>query len=110
MSERSRHVADFLIAGVRFWDGAMVLDQLKPGKKLKLKAEPDNPVDADAVEIYYKGVKLGYVPRQHNEFPSQLLRLGYKEALECRVLKVDPQAEPWQQIHVGIYMNKKKDD
>ena len=104
MSNRSRHMADFYIAGMRFWDGATVLSKLKPGKKLTLVAEPDNPVDADAVAIYRKGVKLGFVPSQFNEIPAQLLRFGHGDVLECRVLKVDPQADPWRQVYVGIYM------
>ena len=104
MSNRSRHMADFYIAGMRFWDGATVLSKLKPGKKLTLVAEPDNPVDADAVAIYRKGVKLGFVPSYLNEIPAQLLRFGHGDVLECRVLKVDPQADPWRQVYVGIYM------
>lgn len=104
MYTRSKHIADFNIAGVRYWDGALVVGSLKPGKRLHLEAEPDNPHDEDAVAIYCKEAKLGYVPRDQNRLISQLLYFGHGEAVECRVLKVDKRSEPWEQIRVGLYM------
>ena len=31
MSVYSRHMTDFAVAGMRYWDGALVLDELKVG-------------------------------------------------------------------------------
>ncbi|MDO4442613.1 MAG: HIRAN domain-containing protein [Slackia sp.] len=107
MAERSKHLADFHIAGMRFWDGALAIDKLKPGKKLDLVAEPDNPHDSNAVAIYRKGIKLGYIPRDSNAFIAQLLFFGHKDVVECRVLCVNPEAEPWNQVRVGLYMTDK---
>ena len=111
MSTRSRHMADFHIAGMRFGEGAAVLSKLKPGKKLTLVAEPDNPADLDAVAIYRKKVKLGYIPQEHNSLFAQLIHFGHGDVIECRILKVDPQADPWRQVRVGVYMidNSKHD-
>ena len=39
MSSSSRYVADFNVAGMRYWDGAKVISKLKLGKKLRLVAE-----------------------------------------------------------------------
>lgn len=107
MYKPSRYVADFDIAGMRYWDGASVLGKLKAGKKLSLVAEPDNPADPDAVAIYHKGVKLGYVPRDQNHLAAQLLRFGHNDVFECRILKVDAKAETWKQVHVGLYLTDK---
>ena len=63
MSSSSRYVADFNVAGMRYWDGAKVISKLKPGKRLRLVVEPHNPADPNAVAIYRKDVKLGYIPR-----------------------------------------------
>ena len=38
MSSSSRYVADFNIAGMRYWDGAKVIFKLKLGKKLRIVA------------------------------------------------------------------------
>lgn len=107
MNKQSKYLADFTIAGMRYWDGSLVVCQLKPGQKLDLVAEPDNAYDPDAVAIYYKEHKLGFVPREFNGLPAQLLRFGHKKVLECRTLKVDERAEPWDQIRVGLYFTDK---
>ena len=100
MSSSSRYVADFNVAGMRYWDGAKVISKLKPGKRLRLVAEPHNPADPNAVAIYRKDVKLGYIPRDQNDLAAQLLRFG-------RILKVDKKAETWNQVRVGLYMTDK---
>ena len=89
MSSSSRYVADFNVAGMRYWDGAKVISKLKSGKRLRLVAEPHNPADPNAVAIYRKDAKLGYIPRDQNDLAAQLLRFGHGDVLECRILKVD---------------------
>ena len=104
MYEPSRHVSTFFIAGFQHYDGALTLDQLKPGKKLKMVPEPANPYDPNAIELRYKKTKLGYIPRTENELLALLAFYGHKNAFEARVLQVDPQTEPWKQVRVGIYI------
>ncbi|MBQ9041933.1 MAG: HIRAN domain-containing protein, partial [Eggerthellaceae bacterium] len=53
MYEPSRIMSTFHIAGFQYHDGALVLDKLKPGKKLKMVGEPDNPYDPNAIELRY---------------------------------------------------------
>lgn len=107
MGTRSRYMDDFYIAGMRYWDAAPVLRDLGPGDNLSLVAEPDNPHDPDAVAICWEGSKLGYIPRESSALPAQLLAFGHDDVVECRILKVDPQAETYKQIHVGLYMIEK---
>ena len=77
MYEPSRHVSAFRIAGFQYYDGALVLGKLRPGKKLKMIAEPDNPHDPNAIELRYKGAQLGYLPRSENGLLAQIfLRLS----------------------------------
>ena len=85
MAAQSRYMDDFNVAGMRYWDGATVLDKLKPGKKLRLVAEPRNRHDPNAVAIYRKDVKIGYVPRANNAMIAQLLRFGHHDVVECRI-------------------------
>lgn len=109
MAYPSRYLADFHVAGMRYWDGALALGKLKPGKKLALVAEPDNAHDPSAVALYYKRAKLGYIPREHNDLASKLLQFGHADVIECRILKVDASAEPWQQVRVGLYLADNSD-
>lgn len=99
----SKHFADFDVAGTRFWDASLVVHDLEAGDSVRLIAEPDNPHDSNAVALVWHDTKLGYVPRALNEIPAQLLRFGHTNVLECRILKVDPKADTWEQIHVGLY-------
>lgn len=104
MYERSKQMGNFHIRGFQFWDGALVLNSMKAGDALKLRAEGDNPYDADAVALYRDDVKLGYVPSGQNELLAQLIYFGHADVVEVRVLQVDAEAEPWNQVRVGLYM------
>ena len=108
MYEPSRHVSTFFIAGFQHYDGALVLGKLKPGMKLKMGPERENPYDPNAIELRYKKMKLGYVPRTENEQLALMAFYGHKGVFEARVLQVDPEAEPWHQVRVGIYATDKR--
>lgn len=110
MAEGSRHLADFFVAGMRYWDGALVVSSLKPGKKLRLVVEPDNAYDHNAVAVWRKKAKLGYIPRDENTFVAQLLRFGHDDVVGCRVLSVDPTADPWKQVRVGLFIADARKD
>jgi hypothetical protein len=102
MYEQSKNFESFFIAGFKHWDGAFALPNLKVGQKLKLKPEPDNPYDPNAIAIYRKGTKLGFVPRGQNAVMAQLMHFGHKNVFEAYVLGVDPEADPWKQVYVGV--------
>lgn len=110
MSIYSRHITDFNVAGMRYWDGALVLDELKVGANLTMVVEENNPHDPDAVALYWKDTKIGYVPRDLNWLPALLLRFGHHDVLECRILKVNKEADTWKQLQVGIYVTDKSNN
>lgn len=102
MFEHSKSFADFHIAGFKHWDGIFILSSLKVGQKLELRPEFDNPMDPNAVAIYFEETKLGYIPRDYNPFIAQLIYFGHGDIFEAFVLGVDPEAEPWKQVRVGV--------
>lgn len=104
MYEPSKHVGTFKISGAQHWDAAKVLGKLKVGDKIDLVAEPDNPYDPNAVALYAHGAKLGYFPAEHNELISLFMYYGHPDVLEARLLKVDPEADPWDQLRFGLYV------
>lgn len=53
------------IAGINMHDGPAVLPMIAENDLLTLTREPNNPVDANAVLVYYGKHKLGYIPA-HN--------------------------------------------
>lgn len=102
--EPSKHLDTFNIAGFQHWDGATVISELKVGHKLELEPQRDNPYDANAIAIRFNGTMLGYVPGAKNELMSTMAFFGHADVFECRVLKVDTEADPWEQVLVGIYI------
>ena len=104
MYEPCRSIDSFFIDGFRRYDGPTVLGDIAPGTALDLIGEPDNPVDPHAVRISLRGVKLGYVPKGKNELASLLAFYGHAGVLECRVTQVNPLADPWEQVRVGIFV------
>lgn len=102
MYKRSREYMSCNIAGQSHWDIAEVFGELKPGSKLKLKAESVNPYDPNAVAVYYKGVKIGFVPRAQNETISLLLAYGHKDVFKAYVLAVDPSRDLEHRVTMRI--------
>lgn len=71
------------LAGFRHYEGVELWRDMKTGDRLQLVREPDNPYDANAVRVEWRGVKLGYVPRRDNAAVARQLDRG--AALEARV-------------------------
>jgi hypothetical protein len=71
------------LAGFRHYEGGDVWRDLKPGDRLELVREPDNPYDANAVRVERRGVRLGYVPRRDNAAVARQMDRG--AALEARL-------------------------
>ncbi|MCX8017335.1 MAG: HIRAN domain-containing protein, partial [Rhodocyclaceae bacterium] len=88
------------IAGFQYHDGPQVEAELAPGQPLDLVPEPDNPHDALAVRITWRGVKLGYVPRPKNAAIAAQLARG--EGLRARILAVDRAAAPWARVEFAV--------
>ena len=102
MYERSRNILDCHIAGFTYYDGLDVIEELKQGTPVMLHAEPENPYDSEAVAIYYKDTKLGYVPQAKNSFVSNLLYFGYGDIVEAKINCNNPQANTENQFRVVI--------
>ena len=105
---KSRHFKDFAISGFIYYDGIDVFDKLKIGTKLELKLEPNNKYDPNAVAIYYKNIKLGFIPKVKNKTIAQFLRLGYTDVFETKINRISPDAFPQEQVGVLVRIIEKK--
>ena len=92
----------FSVAGFRYYQGKTVINWLNPGDRLTLKAEPGNPHDSFAVEIFHGRTKLGYVPRSDNKHISRLLQA--QAEVICEVDKGMPDSTPWSVVTVKVFM------
>lgn len=79
------------------------MNNLKINDEIKIVAEPTNPFDRRALELYTAdNVKLGYVPRDQNPIPSRLLRQNLK--LVGIVDKINLDADPWRMLRINLFV------
>ena len=102
MYEPSREFLSMHVAGFSHWYGDEVMHKLRPGAKLRMVAEPDNPYDPNAIALYKGKTKIGYVPRDRNSALAQLLHFGHGQVFECRVTRVDPTAHPERMVFARV--------
>ena len=90
------------LAGFRYAEAAAVWPDLATGDALELVREPDNPHDANAVRVEWRGRKLGYVPRSENGALAWAMDRG--EALRARVSRVAEHRNPRRRIEFEVYI------
>jgi hypothetical protein len=90
------------LAGFRYHAAAEVWPQLRIGDSLELRREPDNPHDANAVSVCWRGRKLGYLPRRENGAAAWALDRGQR--LGARISRLAPHPNPARRIEVEVYV------
>lgn len=91
------------LAGFRHHAAPLVWLALRPGTPLNLVLEIDNPSDPDAVAVFWRGRKLGYLPRAENLVAARLL--GRSRPLSARIRRLDPAAEPNSRLQLDVLMH-----
>jgi hypothetical protein len=90
------------LAGFRHYAGETFWSQLREGDALTLIREPDNPHDANAVRIEWRGHQLGYLPRAENRAVAAAMDAG--EPIDARIARLRVARNPWQRILVDVYV------
>lgn len=92
------------LAGFQYHGGEQVWKRMRTGDPLALVREPDNPYDRQAVALYWKGVKLGYVPRLENTAVAQMLDRG--ERLSARIVQLRESRDPWERVRFRVFCDR----
>ena len=93
-------IQDSPLAGFQFHAGKAVWTKLRVGDALALVREPDNPHDARAVRVDWRGYKLGYVPRRENADVARLLDRG--TPLAARISRLAASRNPWERVRFEV--------
>ncbi len=90
------------LAGFRYYAGETLWQEMREGDRLALVREADNPHDAHAVRIEWRGQKLGYLPRAENRAVAAALDAG--EAVDARIAKMRQHRNPWQRVLIEVFV------
>jgi len=89
------------LAGFQYHAGEALWETLRVGDALELVREADNPYDARAVRVDWRGIKLGYLPRVANRAVAEELDRGGR--LEARIAALTKARNPWQRIRIEVW-------
>ncbi|MGB0886017.1 MAG: HIRAN domain-containing protein [Chitinophagales bacterium] len=103
--KNKEYYKSFHLSGFTYYEGPLLMAKLQIGKKLKLKAEPENRYDENAVAIYFKKHKIGFVPKEKNYSISKLLKQGH-EPFYVAIQQIDQNEHPERQIRVAVYIKQ----
>ena len=88
----------FYIAGYQYYKGSTLALQVED--ILQMKREKNNKYDVKAIALFFKGVKVGFVPQRENGIISSLLDQDIK--IYAHVIKVDCSRPTWERILVEL--------
>ena len=90
------------LAGFRHHEAPALWPALRRGAPLNLVREAENPNDADAVAVYWRGRKLGYLPRGENLMAASLL--DRRRDLSARIQRLAPKAGRNRRLCIEVLM------
>lgn len=88
------------LAGFQYYGAKILWDEMREGDPLALIREPDNPHDAKAVRVEWRGAKLGYLPRAENRDVAEAMDRG--APVSGRIGSLVKHANPWKRVRVDV--------
>ncbi|NMB71375.1 MAG: DNA-binding protein [Bacteroidales bacterium] len=107
-AKEPKHVLLFAsrVAGFSYYNGASLAPFLKPGTRLVLVREPENPYDWKAIAVFYGSTKIGFLPRSGNLIPCRMMDQGVQ--LVAEVIEYYSEAHPEERLKINVFMVKEK--
>lgn len=90
------------LAGFSHHEGRALWTGLSRGDTLALVREADNPHDANAVAVLWRGHKLGYVPRTQNTALAWAMDRG--ETISARISALRMERNPRKRIEFEVFV------
>ncbi len=90
------------LAGFQYYEGKVLWDNMRVGDPLTLRREPQNPHDANAVRVEWKGQPLGYVPRRDNSDVARQMDRGVP--IQARIVRLKEARNPWQRVEFEVFV------
>ncbi|HSW62010.1 MAG TPA: HIRAN domain-containing protein [Dissulfurispiraceae bacterium] len=94
---------DSVIAGFQYYRGESVWARLTAGDSIRLVRESENRYDENAIEVFWKDEKLGYIPRSDNVMLAQMMDRRLK--LQARISGLAVSSNPWKRIELQVLLD-----
>ena len=89
------------VAGFQYYSGEAVWSRITVDDELELRRQPDNEYDENAIEVFWRQKKLGYVPASENLTVSRMMDRGQEFA--ATIAEKNDSEIPWDCIEMNIY-------
>jgi hypothetical protein len=100
--ENNNFGLDFFVAGWRYYDGDLVIDQLQVGDSVDFSLDPENDHDHKAVVVMsVNGKKLGFIPAFYSGWVYEIIEKNCN--YQARVEAVHPQAVPHRKVNISVF-------
>ena len=96
------------LAGFQYHAGQALFPLMSAGDRLELIREPDNPHDAKAILVTWRGAVIGYLPRLENLDLARLMDQGL--AVFGRILRLQTGRDPWQRVLLEVLLEHDLND
>jgi hypothetical protein len=99
---REIYLLSIVVAGTGFCETIGEIEsQLIAGTALRMIRQPENTYDNQAIGIFYKNTRIGWVPMEENPVISRLMDAG--KAFFCRIESTSRKGK-WVKIKAAVYM------
>lgn len=90
------------VAGFQYYHGEALLRNMKPGEEIQLQREPENKFDYNAIALYYRNQKIGYLPRAENQ--TIALLMDQKALITAQITETNTSAnvDTWEKVWVEV--------
>lgn len=88
------------LAGFQYYNAPTLISELHPGTPVSLLREPHNEHDPNAIGVYYKNQKLGFLPSEWaNSFYKQMDR---GDILDAKVYAYNPEESDYRKLTLEL--------
>ncbi|MCM3743876.1 HIRAN domain-containing protein [Sporosarcina luteola] len=99
--ENDIFVMDFFVAGWRYYNGDLAIDQLQVGDDVEFLLDPENKHDHKAVVVMsVNGEKLGFIPAFYSGWMFEVIEK--RSSFQARVEAIHPEAVPHRKLCIGV--------
>jgi hypothetical protein len=88
------------LAGFQYHAGPALFPLMSVGDPLILRREADNPHDAKAVRVEWRGAMIGYAPRLDNADLARMMDNGVP--VRGRIVHLQKARDPWKRVLIEI--------